>query len=168
MVFVPRLVVNPRNACVAGLEVETSELGDGFRSAGQRFSKPIGRSLDAWATTSISSGEFAMTQRDLSTIKRKLEKQLQNLEDRAQRIETRLSDPGSPDWEENALLHEDDEVLSALSEKAEGDIHEIRLALKRIAEGTYGSCVRCHSPISIQRLEALPFTANCVACASHR
>ncbi|MBL8892009.1 MAG: TraR/DksA family transcriptional regulator [Planctomycetaceae bacterium] len=108
-----------------------------------------------------------MTKRDLSTIKRKLENQLSDLEDRAQRIELRLSDPGSPDWEENALVHEDDEVLNVLSEKVEDDIHEIRLALKRIDEGTYGSCVRCHAPISLQRLEALPFTASCITCAGH-
>ncbi len=108
-----------------------------------------------------------MSGRDLSKIKEKLEAQLRILEDRAQRIETRLSDPGSPDWEENAVIHEDDEVLGALSEKAEGDIHEIRLALMRIADGTYGKCVRCHSPITLTRLEALPFTANCVTCASH-
>jgi RNA polymerase-binding protein DksA len=105
--------------------------------------------------------------RDLSSLRQKLEAPLNNLEERAQRIELRLSDPGSPDWEENATLHEDDEVLTALSEKAEGDIQEIRLAIQRIDEGTYGTCVRCHSPIAVQRLEALPFTANCITCASH-
>jgi len=107
-----------------------------------------------------------MGRRDLSAIKQMLEQQLLNLEDRAQRIETRLSDPGSPDWEENAIIHEDDEVLSGLIGKAEQDIQEIRLALKRIEDGTYGDCVRCHTPIATQRLEALPFTANCVTCAS--
>jgi RNA polymerase-binding protein DksA len=105
--------------------------------------------------------------RNLSGLRQKLEAQLRQLEDRAQRIEQRLSDPGSPDWEENATLHEDDEVLTALSEKAEGDIHEIRLAIQRIDEGTYGNCVRCHSPIAVQRLEALPFAANCITCAAH-
>lgn len=56
-----------------------------------------------------------MSHRDLSKIKENLEAQLRVLEDRAQQIEARLSDPGSPDWEENAVIHEDDEVLSALS-----------------------------------------------------
>lgn len=107
-----------------------------------------------------------MSQRDLSKIKEKLEAQLRVLEDRAERIKARLSDPGSPDWEENAVIHEDDEVLSALSERADGDIHDIRLALKRISDGTYGTCVRCHSAISLTRLEALPFTSNCVTCAA--
>lgn len=108
-----------------------------------------------------------MSKRDLSQIKQKLETQLRILEERAERIDARLSDPGSPDWEENAVIHEDDEVLTALSERADGDIQGIRLALKRVADGTYGTCVRCHSPIALTRLEALPFTANCVACAAN-
>ncbi|MDP1560907.1 MAG: hypothetical protein Q8M16_05885 [Pirellulaceae bacterium] len=108
-----------------------------------------------------------MSHQDLSQIKQNLEAQLRILEDRAQRIEARLSDPGSPDWEENAIIHEDDEVLSALSERADGDIHDIRLALKRISDGTYGTCVRWNSSISLTRLEALPFTSNCVICAAH-
>ena len=108
-----------------------------------------------------------MSRQDLSKIKQKLELQLRQLEDRAQRIEARLSDPGSPDSEENAVLHEDDEVLGVLSEKADADIHDIRMALLRLEDGTYGTCVRCHSHIPVSRLDALPFTSNCVTCASH-
>jgi RNA polymerase-binding transcription factor DksA len=108
-----------------------------------------------------------MSQRDLSAIKARLEQQLRTLEERAQRIEARLSDPGSPDWEENAVIHEDDEVLTGLIGNAEHDIQEIRLALSRIEDGTYGSCVRCRTPIATPRLEALPFTSSCVTCAAH-
>ncbi len=109
-----------------------------------------------------------MTKRDLSAVKEKLEAQLQVLEARAERIDNRLSDPGSPDWEENATIHEDDEVLSVLGARAEGEIQDIRLALKRIGDGTYGLCVTCNGMIPLPRLEALPFTSTCVTCASLR
>lgn len=106
-----------------------------------------------------------MNKVDYSGLKKLLESRLQNLEDRAARIEFRLSDPGSPDWEENAVLHSNDEVLNALNALTHHDIDEIRLAIRRIEEGTYGKCATCGARISQARLNALPFTATCVHCA---
>ena len=53
-------------------------------------------------------------------------------------------------------------VLQRRSEQARG---EILAALTRIEQGTYGSCAGCASPISIDRLEALPHASHCAACA---
>ncbi len=41
-----------------------------------------------------------------------------------------------------------------------------RQALQRIDEGTYGQCTSCNQPIPRERLEALPFAGQCVACKS--
>ena len=41
---------------------------------------------------------------------------------------------------------------------------EIDAALGRIAEGTFGSCVRCGGAIGHQRLRAVPETPYCMAC----
>jgi RNA polymerase-binding transcription factor DksA len=99
-------------------------------------------------------------------IKAMLETKLQELADRAERLENRLRDPGDADSEENAIVHENDEVLAGLSQLAERDIHEIKLALDRIEHGTYGICVQCGREIAKARLAALPFTGTCVQCAS--
>ncbi|MBX3423181.1 MAG: TraR/DksA family transcriptional regulator [Pirellulaceae bacterium] len=99
-------------------------------------------------------------------LKAQLQAKLQELELRVQRIDSRLSDPGVADWEENAALHSNDEVLTGLGELTEKDIHEIRLALHRIDSGTYGTCVGCGSEIPKARLDALPFASTCVSCAS--
>lgn len=49
---------------------------------------------------------------------------------------------------------------------AERDLLEqIRSALRRIEDGTFGRCVQCHKEIADQRLRALPYTAVCVQCA---
>jgi len=40
----------------------------------------------------------------------------------------------------------------------------IKLALDRIADGSYGSCLRCDGDISLKRLHAVPWTAYCVHC----
>ncbi|MEO7370064.1 MAG: TraR/DksA C4-type zinc finger protein [Ilumatobacteraceae bacterium] len=38
-------------------------------------------------------------------------------------------------------------------------------ALERVADGTYGICEVCGTPIAAERLEAIPWAASCVACA---
>lgn len=42
---------------------------------------------------------------------------------------------------------------------------EVEDALARLAEGTYGQCLRCGGPIAVERLYALPWTAFCIDCA---
>jgi DnaK suppressor protein len=42
---------------------------------------------------------------------------------------------------------------------------EIDAALARVADGTYGVCVRCARLIGAARLEARPATPFCIACA---
>jgi len=43
-------------------------------------------------------------------------------------------------------------------------LEQIERALKRIDEGTYGTCERCGRPIPRERLEALPHASTCVEC----
>jgi DnaK suppressor protein len=43
-------------------------------------------------------------------------------------------------------------------------LREIRAALHRIHEGTFGICIACEEAISPARLAALPWTASCVVC----
>jgi DnaK suppressor protein len=45
---------------------------------------------------------------------------------------------------------------------------DVERALAKLDEGTYGVCDRCGSTISQERLEARPWTALCLACASER
>jgi DnaK suppressor protein len=37
-------------------------------------------------------------------------------------------------------------------------------ALKRIEEGSFGTCVRCGNPIAEERLEAMPYATKCIEC----
>ena len=41
---------------------------------------------------------------------------------------------------------------------------EMRAALGRLADGSYGVCQRCESPIPIARLRAIPEARWCVTC----
>lgn len=40
----------------------------------------------------------------------------------------------------------------------------VRLALKRLDDGSYGECLHCGKTIGLKRLEALPWTPYCIDC----
>lgn len=101
----------------------------------------------------------------LSTRKAALEKRLTELGARLEAIEDELDSHHTPDWEDLATEREGDEVLEATGQAGLTEISRIRAALKRIAEGTYGVCVRCGDPIGEARLDALPWTPRCRKCA---
>src|SRR5262245_19191753 len=49
-------------------------------------------------------------------------------------------------------------------ESATAKLREVRSALDRIQNGTYGICEECEEPISVKRLIALPSAALCIRC----
>ncbi len=57
------------------------------------------------------------------------------------------------------------ELNATLLENQEYIRDEVLHALKRIDEGTYGDCENCGRPIIEERLELLPYTRYCTACA---
>ena len=58
--------------------------------------------------------------------------------------------------------------LLGLLDGARRDLDAVERAAQRLAEGTYGRCLRCGEPIPAERLEALPAAETCLACASRR
>lgn len=58
-----------------------------------------------------------------------------------------------------------DRELDYTLEENEGRLLQaIDAALTRMDDGTYGSCVGCGQPIGTERLEALPWTTQCIEC----
>lgn len=43
-------------------------------------------------------------------------------------------------------------------------LRNVRGALRRIQDGTYGTCLHCEEEISPKRLAAVPWTAYCIQC----
>ena len=56
---------------------------------------------------------------------------------------------------------ERDEALLAIVESQRQQVLD---ALRRLDEGTYGTCVDCGAPLPDERLEARPEAARCVSC----
>ena len=58
----------------------------------------------------------------------------------------------------------DRELDDTLAENAEHVIERIDAALRRIDDGTYGTCERCGREIPEERLDARPWASFCVDC----
>jgi len=69
------------------------------------------------------------------------------------------------DSEDQAIELENQEALEVIKKTETKEIHQIEAALKRISEGTYGTCAKCGEPIDPRRLKALPTAATCISCS---
>lgn len=58
----------------------------------------------------------------------------------------------------------DREVAETLENNETAVLAAIEGALKRIDEGTYGTCRRCGRQIAEERLEAIPYAELCIDC----
>ena len=52
----------------------------------------------------------------------------------------------------------------ALRERNEEHLAQVEAALRRIDDGTFGTCTNCGRPIAPERLEAIPWAAHCIDC----
>lgn len=66
---------------------------------------------------------------------------------------------------EGATIAFERSQIGALVRQAEQHLCEVDAALKRLDDGTYGTCRTCGRPIGAGRLEARPVAAECIDCA---
>jgi DksA/TraR C4-type zinc finger protein len=50
--------------------------------------------------------------------------------------------------------------------EARRELSAIEAALRRVADGVYGTCTACGASIPAERLELLPATSHCIGCAT--
>ena len=74
--------------------------------------------------------------------------------------------PVSANFAEQSVEMANQELVMNLDAEGRSEIKEINAALKRIEDGNYGICQQCGSAINPERLDAVPQTAQCIACAS--
>ena len=69
---------------------------------------------------------------------------------------------------DTATVTYDRELDYTLEENSEHVLAEIDAALRRIENGTYGTCTNCGKQIPEERLEALPWATLCIDCQRQR
>ncbi len=60
---------------------------------------------------------------------------------------------------------QDQQMALELRRRKKRQLRQIEEALKRVDDGSYGTCSLCGQPIGTERLEAFPDVLNCVRCA---
>ncbi|MDQ6927852.1 MAG: TraR/DksA family transcriptional regulator [Actinomycetota bacterium] len=58
--------------------------------------------------------------------------------------------------------------VEVLGQSLQDTLTEVRTALAKLDEGTYGVCEECQQAITVARLEAKPAAPLCIDCASKR
>ena len=95
-----------------------------------------------------------------------LKTRLSELTGHVAEIDSELRKPLSADSEERATDLENQDALEGIKNSEIQEIHQIQGTLKRIAEGTYGVCVKCGADIDPKRLKVLPIATRCISCAA--
>ena len=67
-----------------------------------------------------------------------------------------LAEAGSDNFEQEFTL--------SLMEAGSATLQQIKAAIQRIDDGTYGICEDCGAKIPKKRLEAIPYASKCVKC----
>ena len=88
---------------------------------------------------------------------------LNNAEDMLQRRDE-IAVENAPDALDRIQGATDRELAICRIESDFSRLQSVRTALQRIAEGTYGTCVRCECEIVPKRLKAVPWASYCLAC----
>ena len=84
-----------------------------------------------------------------------------SMDDEAEEVNGNLD---TDDLGETAAITLGREIDYTLGENSEEVLSQIDGALRRIDEGTYGTCGNCGGEIPPQRLEAYPWASLCIDC----
>lgn len=70
----------------------------------------------------------------------------------------------TPDALDEIQLATERELVTRNLERESKLLRDVRAALARMQEGTYGTCVDCEEEIGLRRLHAVPWTPLCIGC----
>jgi DnaK suppressor protein len=99
-------------------------------------------------------------------IAKALKMRLSELRTHLAKVDQELHKSLPADSEEQALELENQEALEVIEKADTTAIHQIEAALKRISDGTYGTCAKCGGPIEPRRLKVLSTAVTCISCAA--
>ena len=100
---------------------------------------------------------------ELESLKRTLETMLRSAEQPLGRRDE-IAVESVPDTLDRVQRETERELAIRQIESSFSRVQKIRLALERIDEGSYGTCLGCDTEISPKRLNAVPWAEYCVHC----
>jgi DnaK suppressor protein len=104
-----------------------------------------------------------MTKTELNTFRRILENSQTDLGNGNRNREALVIETSPDDLDRIQHASERDYAMGNL-ERNSSRLREVRAALGRMDEGTFGICVSCDESINLKRLAAVPWASFCIAC----
>jgi RNA polymerase-binding transcription factor DksA len=143
------------------------------RSLVSRLKTCVFRIIDAdqddppeFTLTMIGRGKVWRTRMQKEKFEKILRGRLADLNRRLHLVDSDLGRRKDADDEDRAVELENNDVLEGFGRAGQEEVRAINAALQRLENGTFGICVKCGSPISEARLEAVPFAVTCQSCLS--
>ncbi len=103
----------------------------------------------------------------IETKMEEVRKEAESLKSRLDGLEGQADENGGHSYGEDSKNHEQRELLTRMYERQVEKMHELELALGRIANKTYGICQETGDLIDKRRLEAFPTATTGAAVLSH-
>jgi DnaK suppressor protein len=82
---------------------------------------------------------------------------------RAQTGELAIREGGRDPIDQVQCMNRREEAVMILR-RASRILSDVDAALRAMSEGVYGACGECGGPISLKRLETIPWASHCVGC----
>jgi DnaK suppressor protein len=104
----------------------------------------------------MQQSDFNEYREILQTLSQELEQPLRKREE--------IAVENTPDALDQVQHAADRELAIRRLEFDSSRLRSVRDAIRRIEDGTYGTCLRCDAEISAKRLRAVPWTEYCLEC----
>jgi RNA polymerase-binding transcription factor DksA len=153
-----------------GRRGEKNAILDGFSRVGYRkIECPWNRGVSPQLEEAMTKADLETYRETLLALRNRLTGDVSHLADEALRARggeasgslsnapLHMADLGTDNFEQEFTL--------SLLQNQEQALKEITEALERIRQGSFGRCEECDGAIPKARLQALPYTRHCVACA---
>jgi DnaK suppressor protein len=114
----------------------------------------------------MTKPDFDLHRQRLLALRARLQGDMTKMEDNALNKDRSKTTSMPTDMAELGSDNFDQEFTLSLLGSEGNAIEQIDRALKRIEDGNYGQCETCGIKIPKSRLEAIPYAARCVQCAS--
>ena len=112
--------------------------------------------------------DFAIHREGLLALRKRLQGDMTQMEDNALNKDHSRTTSMPNDMAELGSSNFDQEFTLSLLGSEKDALDQIDAALKRIKDGTFGRCEACNASIPMVRLQAIPYAALCVGCASQQ
>ena len=116
----------------------------------------------------MTNNDFTLHRERLLALRARLLGDMTQMEDNALNKDHSRTTSMPTSMAELGSDNSDQELTLGLLGSDKEALDQIEAAIGRIEDGSYGRCDECEEKIPKSRLEAIPYAARCVRCASQR